>query len=47
MGPTASDHTGFAARIVGVADRLRSRNAIDGDTVVSEVLKHTPTEMPS
>jgi len=42
MGPAPSDHTGFAARIVGVADRLRSRNAIDGDTVAAEVLKHYP-----
>jgi len=42
MRPVPSDHTGFAARIVGVADRLRSRNAIDGDTVAAEVLKHYP-----
>jgi GTP pyrophosphokinase len=42
MGPTPSDHTGFAARIVSVAERLRPRNAIDGDTVASELLKHYP-----
>ncbi|GAC1698403.1 MAG: bifunctional (p)ppGpp synthetase/guanosine-3',5'-bis(diphosphate) 3'-pyrophosphohydrolase [Candidatus Limnocylindrales bacterium] len=42
MGPAPSDHTGFAARIVGVADRLRSRNAIDGDAVAAELLKHYP-----
>jgi len=42
MGPAASDHTGFAARIVGVAERLRSRGAIDGDTVAAELLKHYP-----
>ena len=42
MGPMSSDHTGFAARIVSVADRLRSRNAIDGETVAAELLKHYP-----
>ena len=42
MGPAASDHTGFAARIVGVAERLRSRGAIDGDAVAAELLKHHP-----
>jgi len=42
MGPAASDHTGFAARIVGVAERLRSRGAIDGDAVAAELLKHYP-----
>ena len=40
---TASDHAGFAARIVGVADRLRpQRNKMDAEPAIDEMLRHYP-----
>src|SRR5260221_1905927 len=40
---TASDHAGFAARIVGVADRLRpQRNKMDAEPAIQEMLRHYP-----
>jgi GTP pyrophosphokinase len=39
----ASDHAGFAARIVGVADRLRpQRNKMDAEPAIEELLRHYP-----
>ena len=39
----ASDHAGFAARIVGVADKLRpGRKAIDAEAAIEELLRHYP-----
>ncbi|HEX9495048.1 MAG TPA: bifunctional (p)ppGpp synthetase/guanosine-3',5'-bis(diphosphate) 3'-pyrophosphohydrolase [Candidatus Limnocylindria bacterium] len=39
----ASDHAGFAARIVGVADKLRpGRKAIDAEAAIEEMLRHYP-----
>jgi len=39
----ASDHAGFAARIVGVADRLRpQRNKMDAEPAIEEMLRHYP-----
>ena len=39
----ASDHAGFAARIVGVADRLRpQRNKLDAEPAIEEMLRHYP-----
>ena len=42
--PTApSDHSGFAARIVGVADKLRpNRKQIDAEASIEEMLRHYP-----
>jgi GTP pyrophosphokinase len=41
--PAASDHAGFAARIVGVADKLRpNRRQIDGEAAIEEMLRHYP-----
>ena len=38
-----SDHAGFGARIVGVADRLRSqRKQVDGEAAAAEMLRHYP-----
>ncbi len=40
---TASDHAGFAARIVGVADRLRpQRKQMDAEPAIEEMLRHYP-----
>src|SRR5947207_4873011 len=37
----ASDHAGFAARIVGVADKLRpNRKPVDAEPAVEELLRH-------
>jgi len=37
----ASDHAGFAARIVGVADKLRpNRKQIDAEAAIEELLRH-------
>ncbi len=39
----ASDHAGFAARIVGVADKLRpNRKQIDAEAAIEEMLRHYP-----
>ena len=39
----ASDHAGFAARIVGVADKLRpNRKPVDAEPAVEEMLRHYP-----
>ncbi len=39
----ASDHAGFAARIGGVADRLRpQRNKMDAEPAIEELLRHYP-----
>jgi GTP pyrophosphokinase len=39
----ASDHAGFAARIVGVAERLRpQRKQIDAEAAIEEMLRHYP-----
>ena len=39
----ASDHAGFAARIVGVAERLRpQRNKLDAEPAIEELLRHYP-----
>jgi GTP pyrophosphokinase len=41
--PAASDHAGFAARIVGVADKLRpNRKQIDAEAAIEELLRHYP-----
>jgi len=41
--PAASDHAGFAARIVGVADKLRpNRKQIDAEAAIEEMLRHYP-----
>ncbi|HEX9270135.1 MAG TPA: bifunctional (p)ppGpp synthetase/guanosine-3',5'-bis(diphosphate) 3'-pyrophosphohydrolase [Candidatus Limnocylindria bacterium] len=43
MAQAPSDHAGFAARIVGVADRLRpQRRQLDAESVVAEMLRHYP-----
>src|SRR4030088_2225236 len=40
---TASDHAGFAARIVGVAERLRpQRKQLDAEPAIEELLRHYP-----
>ena len=40
---TASDHAGFAARIVGVAERLRpQRTKLDAEPAIEEMLRHYP-----
>ncbi len=40
---TASDHAGFAARIVGVAERLRpQRKQLDAEPAIEEMLRHYP-----
>ena len=40
---TTSDHAGFAARIAGVADRLRpQRNKMDAEPAIEELLRHYP-----
>src|SRR5258708_7666930 len=39
----ASDHAGFAARIVGVADKLRpNRKPLDAEAAIEELLRHYP-----
>ncbi len=39
----ASDHAGFAARIVGVADKLRpNRKQVDAEAAIEELLRHYP-----
>ena len=41
--PAASDHAGFAARIVGVADKLRpNRKQLDAEAAIEEMLRHYP-----
>ncbi|MEP7003532.1 MAG: bifunctional (p)ppGpp synthetase/guanosine-3',5'-bis(diphosphate) 3'-pyrophosphohydrolase [Chloroflexota bacterium] len=40
---TSSDHAGFAARIVGVAERLRpQRKQVDAEPAIEEMLRHYP-----
>src|ERR1700716_4210718 len=41
--PAASDHAGFAARLAGVADKLRpNRKQIDAEAAIEEMLRHYP-----
>ena len=43
MAQAASDHAGFASRIIGVADKLRpGRKQIDAEAAIEELLRHYP-----